>query len=127
MVISAAIRVATIAKRFAGYAKPIATGDSFVSRFPPNYRGSVRTIMKGSEIAFTGGLVADFINQLTGTGTTGENGKIQPIYKQKTDKFSQKYSRRSVPRSRSGSNYKRYNNQHSKQLGWCCCNCTHRK
>ncbi len=105
MVYVAAYRAFKIAKRVYGYAKPTLAGDSFVGKFPPNYRNTVRTILTASERAFTGGLVSDILQDLSRTETTGGNGERKRT-KSKTNKFSKKYRRRNVPYGRSRNRYK---------------------
>ncbi len=77
MVYSAAYRGFQVAKRLYGYAKPVVQGKSFVSKFPPQHRKTVRTILKGSEIAFTGGLVSDILKDLNPDGTPNGDGQRQ--------------------------------------------------
>ncbi len=90
--ISAVYRGFQVAKRLYQYSKPVIKGESFVSKFPPQHRKTVRTILRGSEIAFTGGLVSDILKDaLDGTGMT-PNG-IPQRFKSPSRKQHQAYSR----------------------------------
>ncbi len=90
MVIQAVYRGYQIAKKLYAYGKPTVTGKSFISKFPPQHRQTVRTILKGSEIAFTGGLVSDILkDQLDQDGT--DHGSFPQ--RKKSNKFNQTRSR----------------------------------
>ncbi len=121
----AAYRGYQIAKRVYGYAKPTLTQSSFVGRFPPNYRNTVRTILKGSEIAFAGGLISDIAKDLmTGTDeTTGGSQRSRP----KTNKFKQGNYRRNIPYRRSGNYNKNGSGFNCRQLHRCLNRSTYRR
>ncbi len=73
MVISGVYRGYQIAKKVYGYGKPVITGKSFVSKFPPQHRKTVQTVLTAGERAFTGGLVADILKSLNDDGTTNND------------------------------------------------------
>ncbi len=109
-----------IATKFYKYSKPTITGDSFVSRFPPNYRNTVRTVLKGSEIAFTGGLVADFLKDLNNPGLQDNGAPFQPA---PSGKFRQK-SGRHKRRSGYGRKFSKYNsNRYGRRRSINKCDC----
>ncbi len=108
MVYTAVYRGYKIAKRLYQYGKPTVQGKSFISKFPPQYRKDVRTILKGSEIAFTGGLVADIAKDLLSDDGTGIDHGIPQ--RQKKRPFSNYKTR---------SGYRRRSNRRS---GFCSCN-----
>ncbi len=76
MPISAVYRGYTIAKKLYQYGKPVVTGDSFISKFPPGFRPYVKQLTKASEIAFTGGLVSDILKGLD--DGVDEDAPVQP-------------------------------------------------
>ncbi len=119
MVISAVPRGIQLAKRLYGYSQPLIKGESFVTRFPPKYRGDVRTIIKGSEIAFSGGLVADIARDLS----QGDNSNYGIPSKQpfKANRFKKGRSGRFRRYTRK---YRNGNIQRKRKLsgaGCCCC------
>ncbi len=91
--IQAAYRGYQIAKRVYGYAKPTLQGKSFVSKFPPQHRQTVRTILKGSEIAFSGGLVSDLIKDLNDDGTSNPNAFRKKKFQSPARKQYKTYNR----------------------------------
>ncbi len=95
MVISAGVRGIQLAKRIYDYGKPVVTGKSFVSKFPPQHRKTVQTILTASERAFTGGLVADIIqsfnNENFGVPSSGIPEKFRSF--KKTNRFNKKRGR----------------------------------
>ncbi len=92
MVISAAYRGYKLAKRAYEYYKPVVRGESFVTKFPPQHRATVRTILRGSEIAFSGGLIADIAKDLTTELSQGNGGSLP--FQNGSNKFFKKRSGR---------------------------------
>ncbi len=63
-VIQLAKTVYRITKRVSTYATKYNPGARFAEHFPPNYRPYVKDIYRGTEIAFSGGLISDAIEML---------------------------------------------------------------
>ncbi len=95
MVIAIVARGGTLTRRLYQYGKPTVTGKAFISKFPPQHRQTVRTILKGSEVAFTGGLVADILKDLNDDGTPNiDYGKVPKRSKFTSRKFDKTRNRR---------------------------------
>ncbi len=116
MVISAVYRGYKIAKQLYAYGKPTVTGKAFVSKFPPQHRQTVRTILKGSEIAFTGGLVSDIVKDLYDDGVDHGNAQIRSPKPTKSNKFNQTRNR-----------FQRGSYKYSKRQPYCKCGSKCRK
>ncbi len=116
MVISAGIRAVTLARKVYSYGKPVITGKSFVSKFPPQHRKTVQTILTATERAFTGGLIADIIGDFNSQDFGVPPSAIpQKTFPGKRNQFSKK---RSGYKQRSG----RYN-RHSRNDCHKMCGC----
>ncbi len=120
MVLSSVIRAGTLAKRLYGYGKPVVTGKSFVSKFPPQHRQTVRTILKGAEISFTGGLIADILKDNMGLTDTGNDGIQTSQQRSPTGKQNKAYHRYGR-RSRGFRRNNKYSNMRGRsKRGHCC-------
>ncbi len=98
------IEIAKVGIKYGQTAGRIASGEAtFISRFPPGYRGYAKDIIKGFTTVTYGGIIADLLT--TGTDTTGGNGQIPKRSQFKTNKFSKKYSRYNRPYGRSRGKY----------------------
>ncbi len=95
MVVSAAYRGFQVAKRLYSYGKPVITGKSFISKFPPQHRQTVRTVLKGTEYAFTGGLVSDILKDLQDDGTMNPNAVPKKSQFNKQYQAHNRYGRKS--------------------------------
>ncbi len=115
-VINTAYKVYKIVKRFNARMKPYGPYEQWSSRFPPNYRPYVRDVLKGADIAFSGGLISEAIHfgldgfsskPPTKTSKVGEGGSYsqspgsRPF--QQSGQYS-RYSRRQSYRCRPGRN-----------------------
>ncbi len=91
--LSSAIRIGQIAYRYGKTAGKFTSGETaFISRFPPPYRDTVRTILKGAQTVTYGGLVADILKGQIGTDQGNgipkkvrdlSRGRYQKRYRQK--------------------------------------------
>ncbi len=116
MVISAAYRGYQLAKRVYSYGKPVITGKSFVSKFPPQHRQTVRTILKAGEIAFTGGLISDLIKDYNSQNFGVPDSAIPPkVPTGYNNKFRKK---RSGYKQRPG-RFNRYGSVHCRKMCGC--------
>ncbi len=94
--LKAAIEIGKIAFRYGKSAGKFTSGETtFVTRFPPPYRPYIRDVLKGAQTVFTGGLIADIIQNELNTGSTeSTGGKIPERNGTKANKFRQKHFRR---------------------------------
>ncbi len=108
MVYSAIYRAGQLARRAYTYYRPTIRGDSFVSKFPPNYRNDIRTILKGSEIAFGGGLISDIAKDfLYDDGGVGDDAQIPSERLRQRSQFSKTRYRRKRCSCRRNTKYNR--------------------
>ncbi len=86
--LSSIIKVAPIIARYARSAGKFTSGETaFVGRFPPRYRDTVRTVLKGSQTVFAGGLVSDILK-----GSLDDNGMEPDGIQKKITKYSPRKS-----------------------------------
>ncbi len=110
-VLSAGIKIAQVAYRYGKTLGKFTSGETaFVGRFPPRYRDTVRTIIKGASTVTYGGLIADILKDnmgLTDTGIDGVQTGLQQPKSNKYDKTRNRYRGRSYKRKSNGYNRKR--------------------
>ncbi len=75
------IRIANLAYKYGKTAGKFTSGEtSFVGRFPPRYRGDVRTIIKGASTITYGGLISEGLTSLLNQdGTDHGNAQIPRV------------------------------------------------
>ncbi len=61
-VVTTAHKIYKIVKNFNARMKPYGPYEQWSSKFPPNYRPYVRDVLKGADIAFSGGLISEAIH-----------------------------------------------------------------
>ncbi len=92
-VISQIPRIYRLAKRFADRATQYNPYNRYAEHFPPHYRPYVKDIVRGADIAFSGGLISEVINQIGGNGQ--KSSKSPSNYKrQKRNYMEQSKSKR---------------------------------
>ncbi len=77
-VVTTAHKIYKIVKNFNARMKPYGPYEQWSSKFPPNYRPYVKDVLKGADIAFSGGLISEAIHfgldalpkQSTGNGSS---------------------------------------------------------
>ncbi len=69
-ILSSVIKIAPIVARYAKTFGKFTSGETaFVSRFPPRYRDTARTIIKGASTVTYGGLISDILKGINDDGT----------------------------------------------------------
>ncbi len=98
-VINLAQKVYRVTKRFSKVGTRYDPGSRFAEHFPPNYRPYAKLAYDGSQIAFSGGLIANAIEEF--------NYAIQPSKTTKYVAYKKRQARDNMVKPRSG--YKRWN------------------
>ncbi len=93
--LSTVIKVAPVIARYAkGFGKFTSGETAFVGRFPPRYRDTVRTIIKGASTVTYGGLISDIIKGSINDDGTPNGNAVPKKFIRKSNKFNQTRYRR---------------------------------
>ncbi len=97
MVIAGLFKAGQLAYRYGKTFGKFTSGETaFVGRFPPRYRGDVRTIIKGASTVTYGGLISDVLNSMIAPDSPGNGASVQPGKLPQTYKSNKARSRSTI-------------------------------